>query len=66
VQTITSVSCKCHCGWRGCVGDCFPDVDEEGSLGCPMCLAVLTVTMRSWRLRRMLRQLKLVLKRNWR
>lgn len=28
------------CGWRGTVGDCEPDVDGDGSLGCPLCDAI--------------------------
>lgn len=29
------------CGWEGIVWDCEPDVDGEGSLGCPKCLNVV-------------------------
>ena len=29
------------CRWAGTVEDCIPDVDSGGSLGCPMCNAVI-------------------------
>ena len=29
------------CRWTGRVDDCEPDVDDEGSLGCPRCLVVV-------------------------
>jgi hypothetical protein len=36
--SIINVSMLCpSCGWSGPVGDCEPDVDGEGSLGCPKC-----------------------------
>lgn len=34
---ITEVPCKCECGWTGTVWDCEPDIDGNGSLGCPKC-----------------------------
>ena len=39
---ITDVPCNCACGWSGTVGDCEPDVDGDGSLGCPICLKIVT------------------------
>ena len=30
-----TVCLSCH--WQGTVGDCEPDVDGDGSLGCPVC-----------------------------
>jgi len=35
---ITDQLVKCECGWRGKVINTVPDVDGEGSLGCPKCL----------------------------
>jgi len=29
------------CGWTGRVNDCEPDVDGDGSLGCPRCRVVV-------------------------
>ncbi len=40
---ITDVPCECSCGWWGIVYDCEPDVDGEGSLGCPRCLKIVEV-----------------------
>jgi hypothetical protein len=40
---ITEVPAVCKCGWRGTVGDAEPDVDGDGSLGCPECGAVIVV-----------------------
>jgi uncharacterized C2H2 Zn-finger protein len=38
---ITEALMSCpKCGWTGKVIDCEPDVDGDGSLGCPKCLAV--------------------------
>ncbi len=39
---ITDVSCSCTCGWNGTVGDCEPDIDGDGGLGCPVCLETVT------------------------
>ncbi len=30
------MECPC-CGWEGTVYECEPDVDGDGSLGCPVC-----------------------------
>lgn len=38
---ITDYPCKCECGWTGTVWDCEPDIDGDGSLGCPVCLKVV-------------------------
>ncbi len=35
--SIGSVPRRCICGWTGTVAACTPDVDGEGSLGCPQC-----------------------------
>lgn len=37
--SIGDVKCRCiYCEWAGTVYDCEPDVDGDGSLGCPKCL----------------------------
>ena len=54
MQTITSVPCKCKCGWRGCVGDC--DSNDDVSLACPSCSTVIDVTVNNTRLYRALQQ----------
>lgn len=41
LPSIGNVACICSCGWRGTVYDCEPDVDGDGSLGCPECLKVI-------------------------
>jgi len=38
---IGEVRVWCSCGWSGRVYDCEPDVDGDGSLGCPVCLLVV-------------------------
>lgn len=43
LRSITDQRCRCACGWAGTVWDCEGDVDEDGSLGCPECLQVVTV-----------------------
>lgn len=41
---IGDVKCKClSCGWEGCVNDCEPDVDGDGSLECPKCRTVVEI-----------------------
>ena len=36
---ITEVKVKCPvCGWKGTIIDAEPDVDGDGSPGCPICL----------------------------
>lgn len=60
LPTITSVPCKCpQCDWRGCVGDCEPDVDGDGSLGCPRCFTIISVGIPDTWLHRALRRLAL-------
>lgn len=45
-RKITDVLCQCPgCGWAGTVGDCEPDVDGDGSLGCPRCNQVVTIRL---------------------
>jgi len=43
------------CGWWGKVGEMEPDVDGDGSLGCPICGATMPVGLsdprRQWLLR---------------
>lgn len=34
---------ECSCGWVGVVWDCEPDVDGDGSLGCPECFKVVKI-----------------------
>ena len=42
LTSITQVPMKCpNCGWVGKVIDCEPDVDGDGSLGCPKCNTVM-------------------------
>ena len=39
---ISEVKCWCPaCDWIGVVFDCEPDVDGDGSLGCPNCNKVV-------------------------
>jgi hypothetical protein len=39
---ITDVPCECRkCGWKGTVGDCYPD--DDGDLTCPKCPNVVEV-----------------------
>jgi hypothetical protein len=41
---ITDQPCQClQCGWIGTVWDCEGDIDDDGSLGCPECLAIIEV-----------------------
>jgi hypothetical protein len=36
---ITDVIMKCdNCGWIGKLLDAIPDIDRNGSLGCPICI----------------------------
>lgn len=44
LPSITEQPCRCgRCGWTGTVWDCEGDVDGDGSLGCPECLAAVEV-----------------------
>lgn len=44
LPSITEQRCEClNCGWSGTVWDCEADVDEDGSLGCPVCLEIIEV-----------------------
>ena len=45
MQRITDIERSCPCGWSGTVGEMDPDVDGEGSLGCPECGVVIVVTV---------------------
>jgi len=38
---ITDGAARCPCGWWGTIGDCEPDVDGDGNLGCPECFKVV-------------------------
>lgn len=40
---ITDVLTNCSCGWSGTVGECEPDIDGDGGLGCPKCFNILNV-----------------------
>ena len=43
---IGEVKTSCPiCEWVGTVEECVPDVDGEGSLGCPKCEAVVITHM---------------------
>jgi hypothetical protein len=44
LPSITQQECYCSCGWTGTVWDCEPDVDDDGSLGCPECFKVVQVS----------------------
>jgi len=46
--SIFDVPCWCLCGWIGTVGTSEPDVDGEGSLGCPECLRVVEQDLTSF------------------
>jgi hypothetical protein len=38
LPSIGDVFCECpNCHWRGTVSGCIPDVNGNGSLGCPDC-----------------------------
>ena len=42
MRSIGEVATFCHkCGWVGTVETCEPDVDGDGSLGCPECNSVV-------------------------
>lgn len=42
MTSIGDVKCRCqYCDWFGTVYDCEPDVNGEGSLGCPECSRVM-------------------------
>lgn len=39
---ITSVPAVCQaCEWQGTAGECEPDIDGDGSLGCPRCRGIV-------------------------
>jgi len=40
-DSILSQGMVCACGWSGIVDNCIPDVDGDGSLGCPKCEKVV-------------------------
>jgi len=41
LQKIGDVKGSCNCGWVGTVDEAVPDVDGDGSLGCPECFSVM-------------------------
>lgn len=42
LKSIMDAGMFCQqCGWLGTVKDCEPDVDGDGSLGCPRCDSVV-------------------------
>jgi hypothetical protein len=42
MQSIGDVKGSCSaCGWWGTVDEAEPDVDGDGSLGCPQCSSVV-------------------------
>ena len=44
LKSIHDVKIHCPakaCGWRGIVAHAIPDVDGDGSLGCPLCRRVV-------------------------
>ena len=41
LQRITDVRVFCPCcKWQGTIGQAEPDIDGDGSLGCPICFHV--------------------------
>ena len=39
LSSILDIEVKCPvCGWKGMIRDTEPDVDGDGSPGCPQCL----------------------------
>lgn len=49
MNSITDALCYCFvCDWAGTVYDCLPDVDGDGSLGCPCCKSVITEDETYW------------------
>lgn len=43
--SIGEAHCNCpHCIWSGSVSQCIPDIDGDGSLGCPVCKTVIIVS----------------------
>lgn len=43
-KSILEVHVKCPvCNWKGTVFDAEPDVDGEGSPGCPRCLCSVII-----------------------
>jgi len=41
LKSILDVKLKCPvCGFEFTIGNAFPDVDGDGSLGCPICFTV--------------------------
>ncbi len=46
LKSIPDEPCRCQkCNWSGTVDDCIPDIDGEGSLGCPKCGSMVVVVM---------------------
>ena len=42
LPSITDTPAVCEtCEWQGTAGECEPDIDGDGSLGCPRCGAVV-------------------------
>ena len=47
--SIMDVKVKCpECGLVVRVGDAEPDIDGDGSLGCPRCLSMLSTSSADW------------------
>ena len=43
LKSILDVKLKCPaCKFKCSTGEAFPDVDKDGSLGCPICFTVMT------------------------
>ena len=39
-RSVFEIPVRCvapECGWSGTVGEAVPDVDGDGSMGCPKC-----------------------------
>jgi predicted RNA-binding Zn-ribbon protein involved in translation (DUF1610 family) len=44
LRSILDAKCRCRqCGWKGTVEQCEPDVDGDGSLGCPIDKSVVDI-----------------------
>ena len=42
MKSILDSDVKCtECGWHGIVDECIPNIDNDGSLGCPACQAIV-------------------------
>ena len=48
MESILEQPCLCpECGWEGTVATATPDIDGDGSLGCPLCAVCVEVQVGS-------------------